>query len=52
MLETLDRFVLFRDMSKAALDPVMAPQMVPMKPVFYDLAHDLLETPTIRLSKP
>lgn len=47
VLERLDKFQLYRPASSALLDDKRASQMIPMKPIFYDLAYDLLTPPNL-----
>ncbi|PJF19421.1 hypothetical protein PSACC_00816 [Paramicrosporidium saccamoebae] len=51
VLERLDKFQLYRPASSALLDDKRASQMIPMKPIFYDLAYDLLTPPNLSTGK-
>ena len=42
-MERLDEFRFYADPQEAILNLDMITELVPMKPVFYDLAFDLLE---------
>ena len=52
VLERLDEFHLYESPAKALLDEEKAVQMIPMKPIFYDLAYDLLESPKLFVEQP
>lgn len=52
VLERLDEFHLYKSPAKALFDEERAAQMIPMKPIFYDLAYDLLEPPKLFVKRP
>jgi hypothetical protein len=47
VLERLEKFQLYEPASSALLDEKRAMQMIPVKPIFYDLAYDLLTPPKL-----
>lgn len=50
-MEKLEEFRLYKSPAEALLDENRAAQMIPMKPIFYDLAYDLLKPPKLDFIK-
>lgn len=46
-LETIDEFRMFKNPRVAIFDETKMREMIPMKPIFYDLAYDMLESPKL-----